>query len=145
MHNNRPVYPIGVVAEMLNVHPETVRVWERNGVVHPGRRSGRRFYSDDDLKRLRFIQKLTFEGLNLPAIRHYLRLYPCWDMEGCPHCMHRSEDTHCNKPCWKEEGIYCEASAHEDTCRTCEYRTQETERDAAALEHEVSAHAPEPG
>jgi len=117
---------------MLNVHPETVRVWERHGVVRPGRRSGRRFYSDDDLKRLRFVQRLTNEGLNLPAIRHYLRLYPCWELEGCPECMHRSQDAACTKPCWKEEGTYCQVSGSEDLCRNCEYRRSRVERDATA-------------
>jgi len=52
---NRPVYPIGIVSELLNVHPETIRVWERYGVIKPKRRSGRRYYSETDLKRLRFI------------------------------------------------------------------------------------------
>lgn len=107
---------------MLNVHPETIRVWERNGVVRPGRRSGRRFYSDDDLKRLRFIQKLTNEGLNLPAIRHYLRLYPCWQMDTCPECMRGSQDATCTKPCWKDEGTHCQVSASDDLCRNCEHR-----------------------
>lgn len=132
---NRPLYPIGVVSELIEVHPETIRVWERYGVIRPGRRSGKRFYSDSDLARLRFIQKLTNEGLNLPAIRHYLRLYPCWVMEGCPHCMHRSEDAHCTKPCWKEEGLYCQASANEDTCRNCEYRDYEFLQDSDAISH----------
>lgn len=122
---NRPLYTIGIVSELLKVHPETIRVWEKYGVINPGRRSGKRFYSESDLARLRFIQRLTSEGLNLPAIRHYLQLYPCWEMEGCPHCMHRSEDIHCTKPCWKEEGVYCQASANEDTCRDCQFRNQE--------------------
>ena len=134
---NRPVYPIGIVAELICVHPETIRVWERYGVMHPARRGGKRYFSDNDLARLRFIQKLTSEGLNLPAIRHYLRLYPCWEMEGCPHCMHRSEDAHCTKPCWKEDGVYCQASANEDTCKNCEYRNQEIGSDAATIGHEA--------
>ena len=78
MHD-RPVYPIGVVAEMIDVHPETIRAWERGGVIEsPQRRGGKRFYSDVDLKRLQFVRKLVVEGLNLPAISHYLQLYPCW-------------------------------------------------------------------
>jgi len=62
---NLPVFPICVVSELLNVHPETVRVWERYGVIKPQRRSGKRFYSETDLKRLRFIQRLIAEKLNL--------------------------------------------------------------------------------
>lgn len=122
----QPVYPIGVVAELLNVHPETIRTWERAKVVRPPqRRSGKRFYSEEDLQRLRFIQGLVEAGLNLPAIRHYLKLYPCWFKDGCPGCVHRSEKAVCGKPCWKEAGFYCHLSPEavsRDMCRNCEYR-----------------------
>jgi len=121
---NRPVYPIGIVSELLNVHPETIRVWERYRIIKPQRRSGKRFYSETDLKRLRFIQRLMAEELNLPAIRHYLRLYPCWQLDGCPGCMHRSKLALCAKPCWKEEGTYCQAYADEDACTNCEFREE---------------------
>lgn len=46
---NQPVYPIDIVSELLNVHPETVRVWERYGIIQPQRRGGKRFYSEADL------------------------------------------------------------------------------------------------
>jgi len=116
-----PVFPIGVVSELLNVHSETIRVWEKSEIVKPQRRSGRRFFSEADLKRLRFIQRLIAEGLNLPAIRHYLRLYPCWYLDSCPACMHHSEFVVCAKPCWKEKEIYCQTYGN-DTCSNCEFR-----------------------
>jgi MerR family transcriptional regulator, heat shock protein HspR len=120
-----PVYTIGVVSDLLNVHPETIRVWEKNGIVKPLRRSGKRFYSEADLKRLKFIQKLMSEELNLPAIRHYiLRFYPCWKMDNCPPCMHRSQVALCTKPCWKENGTFCEVSGTESTCAECEFRKE---------------------
>ncbi len=133
MHN-RPVYPIGIVSELLNVHPETVRVWERYGVVRPQRRNGKRFYSDNDLKRLRFIQRLIQERLNLPAISYFLQLYPCWHQEDCPVCMHRSERIGCAKPCWKEEGTYCQVSVNEDMCANCEFRRQREQYKPTAIE-----------
>lgn len=118
--SDRPVYPIGVVAEMLDVHPETIRQWEKSEVIEPPqRRSGKRFYSDEDLRRLRFIRKLTIEGLNLPAIRHYLQLYPCWNMHECPGCMRQTQSAGCSKPCWKEEGSYCLVSSDESLCTKC--------------------------
>ncbi len=132
MHN-RPVYPIGIVSELLNVHPETIRVWERYGVVQPQRRNGKRFYSDDDLKRLRFIQKLIDEGLNLPAITYFLRLYPCWYRENCPVCMRHTERIGCAKPCWKEEGTYCQVSASEDLCSNCEFSQEREQHQVAAV------------
>lgn len=118
--SNRPVYPIGVVSEILEVHPETIRQWERGGVIGlPQRRSGKRYYSDDDLKRLKFIRKLTNEGLNLTAVRHYLKLYPCWDMQECPGCMRQTQNAGCAKPCWKEDDTYCLVSSDEDLCKDC--------------------------
>lgn len=122
MNADLPVFPIGVVSELLDVHPETIRVWERYGVIKPRRRSGKRFYSETDLKRLKFIHKLTTEDLNLPAIRHYLQLYPCWEFDSCPACMHSSHLAVCAKPCWKDEGTYCQAIVGEDTCSGCEFK-----------------------
>ena len=120
-----PLYSIGVVSDLLQVHPETIRVWERHGVIRPQRRGRQRFYSNNDLKRLQFIQRLTDEGLNLPAISHYLKLYPCWQLSDCPACMHASDDAGCGKPCWKEVGMFCYVSPESDSCATCEFRWQE--------------------
>ncbi len=119
---DRPLYPISIVSELLNIHPETIRVWERSGVIQPSRRGGKRFFSESDLKRLRFVQRLITEGLNLPGVQHYLRLYNCWYANDCPSCVHRVKDVSCAKPCWKEEGTYCQTSASADTCSTCNFR-----------------------
>jgi len=116
-----PVFPIGVVSELLDVHPETLRIWERHGVVKPTRRSGRRFYSEADVKRLRFVQRLMSEDLNLPAIRHYLQLYPCWNLDDCPACMHVPKFASCIKPCWKDVDSYCQVTVGENTCSGCEF------------------------
>jgi len=119
---NSPVYTIGIVSELLAVHPETLRIWEKRGIVQPRRRSGKRFYSQNDLKRLQFIKYLIAENLNLPAIKFYLRFYPCWQFNGCPRCMHSSRLALCGKPCWKEEGAYCLATGDNDMCSKCEFR-----------------------
>lgn len=121
---NRPLYPIGVVAELLNLHPQTIRVWERYGVVQPQRRSSRRFYSDNDLKRLRFIQKLREEGLNKAAVSYHIKSYLCWNHDTCSPCVKRTERNNCGKPCWKEDGVYCIASYSEDLCSNCEFSSQ---------------------
>ncbi len=122
---NRPVYPIGIVSELLNAHRETLRVWERHGIIRPQRRKGKRFYSDNDLKRLQFIQRLQKKGLTLPAISYFLQLYPCWHKDDCPVCMRRSKYAGCSKLCWKEEGTCCLVSFNEDLCASCQYRRQE--------------------
>ena len=117
---NHPVYPIGVVSELLGVHPETIRTWEKAGVVEPPkRRSGKRFYSERDYKRLQFIHKLIQEGLTLRALHYYLRLYPCWKTSDCPGCRHNSGEIGSTKLCWQEEGTYCQVASNNDPCASC--------------------------
>ena len=117
---NRPLYSIGVVSELLDVHPGTIRVWERAGIFQPPqRRSGRRFYSENDFKRLQFIQKLVGEGLSLRAVRYYLRLYPCWAQVNCPGCIHNSDQGSGAKSCWQEANTYCQVTNNEDPCANC--------------------------
>ena len=119
-----PLYTIGVVAEMLGTHPETIRVWETSGVVEPPqRRSGKRFYSEKDLKRLRFIRTLVGEGLTQRAIIYYLRLYPCWKTPDCAGCIHSSRQPGSTKPCWQEEDSYCQVANLEDPCSSCTLRS----------------------
>lgn len=124
MMDNMPFFPISAVSELLNVHPETLRVWERHGIIKPQRKSGKRFYSETDLKKLNFIIRLMTDQLNLPAIRYYLRLYPCWEMDDCPSCMRISELSTCKKPCWREEGMYCQVYGNKDMCLDCEFQKQ---------------------
>lgn len=71
----RAVYVISVAAELAGMHPQTLRLYERRGLVQPGRTvGGIRRYSDIDVDRLRKIQSLTNEGLNLEGVRKVLVL-----------------------------------------------------------------------
>lgn len=71
----RPVFMIGVAAEMAGMHPQTLRMYERRGLVRPGRTKGRtRLYSQADLDRLRRIQALGESGLNLAGVERVLEL-----------------------------------------------------------------------
>src|SRR3954453_17709945 len=72
---SRVVYVISVAAELAGVHPQTLRIYERKGLVAPARTSGgSRRYSDDDIALLRRIQELTNEGLNLAGVQRVLAL-----------------------------------------------------------------------
>ena len=73
--HRRPVYVISVAAELVGVHPQTLRVYERKGLLDPIRTTGgSRRFSDEDLARLRRIQELTTAGLNLEGVRRVLEL-----------------------------------------------------------------------
>ena len=73
---DRPRYMISIAAELVGMHPQTLRVYESKGLVRPKRTPGNtRLYSDADLERLRLIQRLTGElGLNLAGVETVLRL-----------------------------------------------------------------------
>ena len=72
----RPRYMISVAAELVGMHPQTLRIYEAKGLVQPQRTAGNtRLYSEADLHRLKLIQRLTTElGLNLAGVEHVLRL-----------------------------------------------------------------------
>lgn len=75
-NDNQPVYMIGVAAGLCNVHPQTLRQYERLGLVVPSRAGAKnRLYSESDIKRIRQIQRLTQEmGVNLAGVEVILRL-----------------------------------------------------------------------
>jgi MerR family transcriptional regulator/heat shock protein HspR len=70
----RPRYMISVAAELVGMHPQTLRIYEQKGLVRPQRTAGNtRLYSDADVERLRLIQRLTGElGLNLAGVERVL-------------------------------------------------------------------------
>jgi MerR family transcriptional regulator/heat shock protein HspR len=73
--SKRAVYVISVAAELTGVHPQTLRIYERKGLLDPARTvGGSRRYSEVDLARLRRIQDLTNAGLNLEGVRRVMEL-----------------------------------------------------------------------
>jgi MerR family transcriptional regulator/heat shock protein HspR len=73
--SSRAVYVISVAAELADMHPQTLRMYERKGLLEPARTSGgSRRYSDDDIARLQRIASLAAEGMNLSGIRRVMEL-----------------------------------------------------------------------
>lgn len=71
----RAVFVISVAADLAGVHPQTLRIYERKGLVDPARtEGGSRRYSEDDIEQLRRIQELTNDGLNLAGVKKVLEL-----------------------------------------------------------------------
>jgi MerR family transcriptional regulator/heat shock protein HspR len=71
----RAVYVISVAAELAGVHPQTLRIYERKGLVNPKRTSGNsRRYSDRDIELLQQIQDLTQDGVNLAGVKLIIRM-----------------------------------------------------------------------
>ena len=71
----KAVFVISVAAELAGMHPQTLRIYERKGLIDPFRTpGGTRRYSRDDIERLQLIQELTSQGLNLEGVRRVLAL-----------------------------------------------------------------------
>ena len=151
---SQPLYPIGIVAELIGVRPETLRVWDRQGLVTPNRWRGSRCYSDADLQRVLFVRHLlNEEGLNLAAVRGYIKLYHCWPIDDCIAC-HKAT-TGNGKPCWKRPGAYCGLAEEESLqCSGCSERDShpatlpyalDQHRGASAGDESIPAAARHPG
>ena len=75
IRRTQAVYVISVAAELAGMHPQTLRIYERRGLVRPARtQGGNRRYSDADIETLRRIAELATEGMNLEGIRRVMQL-----------------------------------------------------------------------
>jgi len=71
----RAVFVISVAAELAGMHPQTLRIYERKGLIDPFRTpGGTRRYSQEDIERLQLIQEMTAEGMNLEGVRRVIAL-----------------------------------------------------------------------
>ena len=122
MDEERGLYPISVIADIIGEHPETLRVWERNGLITPDRSGYQRRYSAGDMKRLQFIKYMIDEkGFNVASLSHLLNMYPCWYKVGCKGGMKKGcKGINSTRPCWKEQDTYCIKVADKaDMCCCC--------------------------
>ena len=101
--DTRPLYSISIASELLDVHQQTLRIYEDKGLLIPARRNTRRFYSNQDLTWIRIARYLLHERrVCLTGLRRMLGLIPCWEIlgcasdvkEACPRSRQRSN------PCW---------------------------------------------
>lgn len=114
-----PLYTIGIAAELLDVHPRTLRLYEESGLLKPARRNNRRLYSDHDVMWVRCIRYLIHnKGLNQEGLRRLLALIPCWESQACPPGKGASCPARQNKnvPCWHLDGVACQDTRHCSEC-----------------------------
>ncbi len=116
-----PLYPIGVVAELIGITDQTIRLYERHGLIKPARRKRNRFYSENDLKWIQCIRDLIHnKKISIQGIKKLLDYAPCWDLTGCPE----KEREKCSafikraKPCWELNKSICKKGSPK-TCENC--------------------------
>lgn len=86
-----PIYPIGVAAKLLNVHPRTLRIYEQEGLIKPTIIGKRRMFSADDIQWIICLRTFIHEeGISIPGLKKLLDYVPCWDVAGCPSVINQS-------------------------------------------------------
>jgi MerR family transcriptional regulator/heat shock protein HspR len=135
-YDSRPLYTIGTAAELLDVHPRTLRLYEQAGLLRPARRNNRRFYSNNDLNWIRCVRYLIHKkGLNQEGLRRLLAHMPCWEIRGCS----QEDAANCpakfdhSNPCWKLAESYCNKA---NKCFECEVYL--SAKDHVCLQDELS-------
>lgn len=89
MRSDVPIYPIGVAAKLLNVHPRTLRIYESEGLIQPTLVGSRRMFSADDIQWITCLRTLIHEeGISIPGLKKLLEFAPCWEIADCPQDIH---------------------------------------------------------
>lgn len=93
LRKDLPIYPIGVAAKLLEVHPRTLRIYEEEGLIKPERVGNRRLYSTNDITWVGCLRKMIHDdGISIPGIRKLLRYATCYEITDCPKDVHCSCD-----------------------------------------------------
>jgi len=80
-----PLYTIGIVAELIGTSAQTIRNYEKQGLIKPARRNKNRFYSENDLKWLRCLRDILHnKKISIEGIRKLLNYTQCWELTDCP-------------------------------------------------------------
>ena len=81
----KAIFPIGVAAQMLNVHPRTLRIYEEEGLITPQRKGKWRYFTMDDIKWIECLREMIHEhGISIAALKKLLQYTPCWNITDCP-------------------------------------------------------------
>ena len=91
MRPDVPVYPIGVAARLLGIHPRTLRIYENEGLIQPNHVGSRRLFSMNDIQWIRCLRSYIHdEGISITGLKKLLNLVPCWEVAGCPPDVHEN-------------------------------------------------------
>ena len=83
--DNKAVFTIGMVAEMLGVHPRTLRSYEDKGLISPLRKGAWRYYTLRDVQWIECLREMIHtHGVSINAVKKLLKYTPCWNIVDCP-------------------------------------------------------------
>ncbi|HUI08747.1 MAG TPA: MerR family transcriptional regulator [Bacteroidota bacterium] len=115
------LYTIGEAADLIGVSVPTIRMYEREGLIIPLRKTSRhRLFAEADLERIRSIRRtISTEKVSIAGIRRLMSLVPCWKMNNCAaeDVARCPRSTTQGSPCWMVTGKDWKSKS--DRCRTC--------------------------
>lgn len=81
----KAIFTIGVAAQMLGVHPRTLRIYEEEGLITPERKGKWRYFTMNDIKWVECLREMIHEhGVSIAAVKKLLQYTPCWNITDCP-------------------------------------------------------------
>lgn len=127
---NMPLYTIGVVAELMGTTNQTVRLYEKHGLIKPARKNKNRFYSENDIRWLFCVRELIHhKKISIEGIKKLLNYAPCWEITACPEdrknkCLAYIDRV---KPCWEINQMICSYNSGK-TCKDCPVYLSKTKK-----------------
>ena len=116
-----PLYPIGIVAEIIGTTNQTLRIYENHGLIKPARKNKNRYYSDNDIRWLTCLRDLIHnKKISIEGIKRLLEYAPCWEVTQCPEDIKNNCSAYKKnvKPCWEYNKMICKRVST-DTCKDC--------------------------
>lgn len=119
--HSMPLYTIGVVAQVIGTTNQTLRLYEKHGLIKPTRKNKNRFYSENNIKWLLCLRSLIHEKkISIEGIKKLLEYAPCWEINDCPDDLRDGcaayKDT--VTPCWEINRLRCRRSP--GICEKCD-------------------------
>jgi MerR family transcriptional regulator/heat shock protein HspR len=119
-----PLYTIGVVAELMGTTNQTLRLYEKHGLIKPARKNKNRFYSENDIRWLHCLRELIHDKkISIEGIKKLLNYAPCWEITSCPEerknkCLAYIDRV---KPCWELNRMICSRKSNSkgSLCEGC--------------------------
>jgi MerR family transcriptional regulator/heat shock protein HspR len=105
-----PLYSIGIVAELIGITDQTIRLYEKHGLIKPARRNKNRYYSENDIKWLACIRDLIHaKKISIEGIKKLLEYAPCWEITECSEQRRNKCTAYIDKtkPCWELNRMIC--------------------------------------
>jgi MerR family transcriptional regulator/heat shock protein HspR len=105
-----PLYTIGIVSELVGTTNQTLRLYEKHGLIKPTRKNKNRFFSENDVRWLLCLRSLIHKKkISIEGIKKLLEYAPCWEITECPENTRNACSAYVNntKPCWEYNQSVC--------------------------------------